>query len=287
MNEFKWTKKLLLFFIKDIFEGILSHDFFLPLIYIFFRQKYEKGNLNEILNILIKFYGDEASEINRNTTHGVLMIPHLILKAADVTSSKVILWGLSSTQYGSFRSSSSFSSCKQKTHTHTLTLFPSPTLLCSNVFAQWAKKPDRISNARRFDRESTVHRFILQYPLFIPPENPPDKIFDRSRVLKRRSNNYLTDRCCGRVEIVAPALGDQIELLTVLIQIPHGAFSWWKRGKMDCEVTPIDRVLLIPFDGRPSRRLSLISTTLDPLLPLPDEERERERERRTETDRSS
>lgn len=183
MNEFKWTKKLLLFFIKDIFEGILSHDFFLPLIYIFFRQKYEKGNLNEILNILIKFYGDEASEINRNTTHGVLMIPHLILKAADVTSSKVILWGLSSTQYGSFRSSSSFSSCKQKTHTHTLTLFPSPTLLCSNVFAQWAKKPDRISNARRFDRESTVHRFILQYPLFIPPENPPDKIFDRSRVL--------------------------------------------------------------------------------------------------------
>lgn len=139
MNEFKWTKKLLLFFIKDIFEGILSHDFFLPLIYIFFRQKYEKGNLNEILNILIKFYGDEASEINRNTTHGVLMIPHLILKAADVTSSKVILWGLSSTQYGSFRSSSSFSSCKQKTHTHTLTLFPSPTLLCSNVFAQWAK----------------------------------------------------------------------------------------------------------------------------------------------------
>lgn len=166
MNEFKWTKKLLLFFIKDIFEGILSHDFFLPLIYIFFRQKYEKGNLNEILNILIKFYGDEASEINRNTTHGVLMIPHLILKAADVTSSKVILWGLSSTQYGSFRSSSSFSSCKQKTHTHTLTLFPSPTLLCSNVFAQWAKKPDRISNARRFDRESTVHRFSFFNTLF-------------------------------------------------------------------------------------------------------------------------
>lgn len=38
------------FFIKDIFEGILSHDFFLPLIYIFF-QKYEKGNLNAYRDI--------------------------------------------------------------------------------------------------------------------------------------------------------------------------------------------------------------------------------------------
>lgn len=49
------------------------------------------------------------SGINR-TTHGVLTMSYLILKAADVTFLKGIVWGLSSTQYGSIRSSS-FTSC--------------------------------------------------------------------------------------------------------------------------------------------------------------------------------
>lgn len=98
-------------------------------------------------------------------------------------------------------------------------------------------------------------------------------------------NNYLTDRCCRRVvEIVAPALGDQIELLTVLIQIPHGACprgAWSWTGKMDCEVRSRSIACYLFDRGRPSCRPTfvLIAATLDPLSLPGEKKRERERER--------
>lgn len=92
----------------------------------------------------------------------------------------------------------------------------------------------------------------------------------------------MGNRCCRRVEIVAPALGDQIELFTVLIQISHDAVRrvvvGREREKWTARNADRSRVTYSIVEGRRVvRRLSLSPRPSTP-FPFPGEERERERE---------
>ena len=181
-------------------------------------------------------------QISDHTTQGVLTIPHLILNAAEVMSSKVIFWGFSSTQYGS-RISSLF--CRQKrTRFETFRFFLELTR--SNRLKPCTKRID-IAGKRDLAlsfKDKITEMIVWWHHVFIPMVSEFHLVFRavstritliwHSTILITiiaKWSWYYNDNYVKRwwVDIVVSTFRDQIEILTVAmvlsvrlsVQIPH------------------------------------------------------------------